>query len=371
MSAGTAQQPSANAQLDGPGPWVYVRVEDTGPGIAPDRITAIFEPFEQADMTLTRQHGGTGLGLTIAKRLALLMGGDLTVRSQPGMGSVFFLWLPAAAEEAIDSTLSRSGVMDTPGPRLLQDVRDAILVELERTLHVYVARLRSDPGTPSAHSLSEAELEDHLATFLSDLAATFSSLDLAAGGDGDALRDSTAIQRTVSERHGSQRRRLGWGEEEIRREFQVLQEEVAAAIQRRVHGRARKRSARHWRPSPGSSPPPARQPGQLAPPSRRKRRRDLRPRPGERGSRSRRGAGSRDPWRTRTARRCRGTNRRRHGGLRAGRRMRPGDGMDVRPRFPPPFRSFPASRCPWNVCLCAADRGTSVQGRHRVFAAHL
>ncbi|HST58059.1 MAG TPA: ATP-binding protein [Longimicrobium sp.] len=234
VSAGTAVTPPSDTQLDGPGPWVYVRVEDTGPGIAPDRIAAIFEPFEQADMTLTRQHGGTGLGLTIAKRLALLMGGDLTVRSQPGMGSVFFLWLPAAPEEALGTVLSRSDAMDAPGPKLLQEVRDAILVELERILHVYVARLRSDPGTPSAHALSEAELEDHLATFLSDLAATFSALDLALE-DQEAVRDGTAIQRTVSERHGSQRRRLGWAEDEIRREFQILREEVASAIQRRVH----------------------------------------------------------------------------------------------------------------------------------------
>jgi PAS domain S-box-containing protein len=235
VSAGTAEQPSPDAQLLGPGPWVYVRVEDTGPGIPPERLAAIFEPFEQADMTLTRQHGGTGLGLTIAKRLARVMGGDLTVRSDPGVGSVFFLWLPAAAEEALETTLSRSDQMDGPGPRLLQDVRDALLVELERILHAYVARLRSDEGTPSAHTLGEAELEDHLATFLSDLAATFSSIDLAAGGDGDAVRDGTIIQRTVSERHGSQRRRLGWSEDEIRREFEILREEIAAAIRRRIH----------------------------------------------------------------------------------------------------------------------------------------
>jgi PAS domain S-box-containing protein len=234
VSAGTAEQPPADAQLQGPGPWVYVRVEDTGPGIPPERMAAIFEPFEQADMTLTRQHGGTGLGLTIAKRLAVLMDGDLTVRSDPGLGSVFFLWLPAAAEQAADSILSRSDRMDAPGPKLLQEVRDALLVELERVLHVYVARLRSDARTPSAHVLSEAELEDHLATFLSDLAATFSSLDLAAGGDGEAVRDGTAIQRTVSERHGSQRRRLGWSEDEIRREFQILREEVEAAVRRRL-----------------------------------------------------------------------------------------------------------------------------------------
>ena len=235
VSAGTAQQPPAEAQLQGPGPWVYVRVEDTGPGIEPASMAAIFEPFEQADMALTRQHGGTGLGLTIAKRLARLMGGDLTVRSQPGVGSSFFLWIPAAAEEAAGSTLADSGHMDASRPALLDEVRDAVLVEIERILHAYVARLRSDPLTPSAHALSEAELEDHLASFLSDLAATFSSIDLAAGADTEALHDGLGIQRAIAERHGSQRRRADWGEPEVRREFEILREEVAAAIRRRVH----------------------------------------------------------------------------------------------------------------------------------------
>ena len=190
ISAGTTEQPPSDTQLPGPGPWVYVRVEDTGPGIPAERIAAIFELFEQADMSMTRQHGGTGLGLTIAQRLARLMGGDIVVRSEQGLGSTFFLWLPAAAEEAVKATLSSTQHMDSPGPKLLQEIHDAMLVELERVLHAYVARLRSDPATPSAHALSEAELEDHLATFLSDLAQTFSALDLAAGTDVEALRDS-------------------------------------------------------------------------------------------------------------------------------------------------------------------------------------
>jgi PAS domain S-box-containing protein len=236
VSAGTTATPSADARLDGPGPWVYVRIEDTGPGIPLERIAAIFEPFEQADMTLTRQHGGTGLGLTIAKRLALLMGGDLTVRSQPGVGSAFFLWLPAAPEESVVSSSVQTSEVDAAGPGLLQSVRDALVVELERVLHGYVARLRSDPATPSAHSLSEAELEDHLATFLADLASTFHSLQLAEGEASASLRDGSEIQRMVAERHGAQRRRLGWAADEVRREFTILSEEVSAAIQRRVDG---------------------------------------------------------------------------------------------------------------------------------------
>jgi PAS domain S-box-containing protein len=234
VSAGSADQPPPDARLAGDGPWVYAQVEDTGPGIHPARIVAIFEPFEQADMSLTRQHGGTGLGLTIAKRLATLMGGDVTVRSEPGKGSAFLLWLPAASEKALVSRLSRREQMDPPGPMLLEQIRDAIIVELDRVLHAYVARLRSDPDVPSAHELSERELQDHLDTFLSEMAETFNSLDLSMGADSPALRDGTAIQRVVAERHGRQRYRLGWSESEIRREFQVLREEVEAAIERRV-----------------------------------------------------------------------------------------------------------------------------------------
>jgi PAS domain S-box-containing protein len=234
VSAGTAAQPSPDAQLGGEGPWVYVRVEDTGHGIPAGRLSAIFEPFEQADMALTRQHGGTGLGLTIARRLARLMGGDLTVRSEVGTGTAFFLWLEAAPEEALTSALSRSGHMDAPGPGVFHEVRDVIFAELERLLHVYVGRLRSDPATASAHALSEQELEDHLATFLADVAATLPAVDLTTR-DVEATVDGSAIQRTLGERHGKQRFRLGWHESELARDFEILREELSAAIRRRIH----------------------------------------------------------------------------------------------------------------------------------------
>src|SRR3982751_4359473 len=75
ITSGTAVQPSPDAKLSGDGPWVYIRVEDTGPGIPNNRLEAIFEPFIQGDMALTRAHGGTGLGLAISRRLARLMNG--------------------------------------------------------------------------------------------------------------------------------------------------------------------------------------------------------------------------------------------------------------------------------------------------------
>jgi two-component system, cell cycle sensor histidine kinase and response regulator CckA len=82
--------------LPGEGPWVCIAVEDTGIGMSAEELHDIFRPFVQVESGTTRTRGGTGLGLTISRRLARLMNGDLSVRSEPGRGSRFTLWLPAA-----------------------------------------------------------------------------------------------------------------------------------------------------------------------------------------------------------------------------------------------------------------------------------
>jgi len=68
---------------------IRLGVQDTGIGIAPERLERIFQPFAQADVSIAREFGGTGLGLSITRSLARLMGGDVSVQSRPGEGSRF------------------------------------------------------------------------------------------------------------------------------------------------------------------------------------------------------------------------------------------------------------------------------------------
>ena len=81
---------------------VLVDVEDTGVGIAADKLEEVFEPFAQGDRTLTSDHEGTGLGLAISRELARAMHGDVTVTSVIDVGSTFTLHLPLTRKQAAD-----------------------------------------------------------------------------------------------------------------------------------------------------------------------------------------------------------------------------------------------------------------------------
>ena len=77
--------------------WVELAVIDTGTGMTPEQLSRLFQEFSQAEASTAKKYGGTGLGLAISRKLARMMGGDVTVTSEPGKGSVFTVRLPGGA----------------------------------------------------------------------------------------------------------------------------------------------------------------------------------------------------------------------------------------------------------------------------------
>lgn len=82
--------------------WFTIAVTDSGPGIAPEKQEIVFDKFRQADQSITRAHGGTGLGLAVVKELLRLMGGDIRLESAPGQGSRFEVRLPSRSAAVAD-----------------------------------------------------------------------------------------------------------------------------------------------------------------------------------------------------------------------------------------------------------------------------
>jgi len=90
---------TSRQRMDG-SEWIVFRVSDTGIGMSPEQIVKLFQAFTQADVSTTRKFGGTGLGLALTRRFCQMMGGDVTVHSVPGEGSIFTIKLPAVVRDA-------------------------------------------------------------------------------------------------------------------------------------------------------------------------------------------------------------------------------------------------------------------------------
>jgi len=78
--------------------WVTLLVADTGIGMTAEQMGKLFQEFSQASSKTASKYGGTGLGLVISRKFCQMMGGDITVASEPGKGSVFTVRLPSSAK---------------------------------------------------------------------------------------------------------------------------------------------------------------------------------------------------------------------------------------------------------------------------------
>ena len=130
---------------------IILKVEDTGIGIPPDRLSAIFQSYDQADASTARRFGGTGLGLSICKRLSELMGGEIGATSEPGKGSCFTVSFPADAPiQIVDA--------DVTGDPALEDMLVLIADENQTSRRVILEMVTGWSMCPS----SAPNLEDAL-----------------------------------------------------------------------------------------------------------------------------------------------------------------------------------------------------------------
>ena len=96
LTSGANAEPASNTGTEG---WIRFQVRDTGIGMTQEQLPTIFQAFTQADESTTRRYGGTGMGLAISRSFCQMMGGEIIVESELGVGSTFSVYLPVYVRE--------------------------------------------------------------------------------------------------------------------------------------------------------------------------------------------------------------------------------------------------------------------------------
>jgi hypothetical protein len=253
-SCAVTDTPPPETGLDDKRPYVALRVSDTGIGIPPEQLDKIFQPFTQAETSqrgaYARERTGAGLGLTISRQLARLMGGEITVASAVGEGSIFTLWIPAPERRASprtttpteDPTQRRASNLRPAGSPLdpaqerrrwsLERIAEGLLNQVRPILRTWGEEIRRDESMPATDALTSQQLEIHAATLITDIALTLRVFGQATDDLSELVRDGTTILRAIAEQHGAQRYRLGWSEAAVEREMRLLEDTTIAAVRR-------------------------------------------------------------------------------------------------------------------------------------------
>ncbi len=162
---------------------IAMEVSDTGIGIAPEKQKIIFEAFQQADASTSRKYGGTGLGLAISRELANLLGGEIQLKSSPGRGSTFILYLPQHFSSPATTSIDRISIRQEPPLRSAADDEC----------------IQDDRGTIQEGDLTLLIIEDdpHYARVMADLARDQDFKVLIARRGEDALSLAMAYKPTA------------------------------------------------------------------------------------------------------------------------------------------------------------------------------